>query len=302
MGVFLVSWTRAVTADDSYDVSATVSGTAPTQPATIDIPVASASFSSTPINVSGTCPLDTYVKILRNNVSAGIALCDGTGHYSLSIGLVQGTNLLIARDYNFADLSGPDSPVTSVFYQPSTSTALASSTPPTPTTGAQQSSPLILKSNFEFKGYNVNDKASWDIEIEGGNPPYAISVEWGDGSHSLYSRSQSGEMKIDHVYKKTGAHKGSYVIKVSATDKDGSSGYLEFVTVISDSDSAGFMGLRNDGISGSPIAPIVSDDLGRAFKYIWPSYGVVALMLASFWLGEIREVHLLKLHPRKIRR
>lgn len=295
-GVFLAGWTRMVTADQGYDVQARVAGQAPTQAATIDLPLTGSSLTTKPILVSGTCPLNTYVDLLRNNVSGGVALCDGSSHYSLSVDLLTGSNTFMARVYNFADTPGPDSAEVAVSYQSPVlpATTLGSS--------AASATSLTIKTNFKYQGFNVGDLASWKIEILGGIAPYAVNVEWGDGEHDLYSRSSSGEMTLEHRYKKAGGYKGSYVIKITATDNNGANGYAQFITIINNPSPAGVTGLSRIGGVAGPIATLSSDKFGALIKYAWPSYGVVSLMLTSFWLGELRELHGLRLHPRKIRR
>src|SRR6185503_12755606 len=99
--------------------------------------------------------------------------------------------------------------------------------PPPPTTGTNGgkgsgssgsiTEPLIFKTTFSYLGYYTGTTTRWAMDLEGGNPPYAISVEWGDGHHSLLSRPDAGVFYLDHQYTKAGGYKGSYVVNFSAS-------------------------------------------------------------------------------------
>jgi hypothetical protein len=344
VGVVLGSWTRAVDAATSgqgvYTVHASVAGEAPTQAATIDSPNDGDSFTSTPITVSGTCPAQTYIQLERNGFSSGTALCQVDGSYSLQTDLFPGQNNLIAQDYNFGDTAGPVSDQVTVSYTPpvivtpvvptggnnTTPSSTQTVEPSIPTksstsatvapkkvvyvpgspTAATIPEPLLVKSSDTFSGFYTGQTANYQIGVEGGTAPYAISVDWGDGSHSLYSRPQASGLNIEHVYRKTGGYHGSYVIKITATDASSNQTFLQIVTIVSNPPtSAGQKSIATtSGSSSSTANGLFSgdDDLGRLVKFVWPSYGVLILMFISFWLGERREYHYLQPRLRRKRR
>jgi len=134
---------------------------------------------------------------------------------------------------------------------------------------------------------------SYQVSIEGGQAPYAIAVEWGDGQHSLLSQATSGNFAITHTYQKAGGYHGSYSIKVSATDAVGQQTNLQLLTIVNAQPNAAIGQLLATGGDGS-------SGLQQALRYIWPSYGMIVLMVASFWLGERQELFHLR-HPRPIR-
>jgi len=173
----------------SYDVEASVPGIVPTQAATITAPTSGANLTSKPITVIGTCPKDTYVKLMRNNLSSGIALCSSNGDYSLTTDLSEGVNVLVAKVYSLTDLPGPDSNSVTVNYAPKAVGDDLGSAP-----SVSNKSSFRLTTDYKFKAYNIGDLATWQIQISGGTSPYAISVDWGDGHHDLYSRATSGDM------------------------------------------------------------------------------------------------------------
>ena len=310
VGVFLSSWTRAVTADASYNVHVRVAGPAPTVAATISSPSDGSRFSDVPVTVTGTCPTNTYVSLFRNNVFSGVSLCDGTGNWQVSTDLFVGVNQLIARDYNFTDIAGPDSSPITVNYQPPVVETPPTETPtstvsqsPSSASGVSGSSanPLLLKTDFTFVGYYVDKPSSWEFGITGGTAPYAIEVEWGDGTRELVSRPKAGPVSLTHIYHKAGGYHGSYTVKISTTDAAGNQTFLQLLVIINDPPTKNVAGSLQSSGGGGGIAALASGSLNRLIKYVWPSYGLVVLMLLSFWLGELREIKNLKPRPRKIR-
>lgn len=316
LGVFLVNWTSLVKAafpgsiSNDYVVHASVPGPAPSQPATIDLPVNGTTFTSTPITVSGSCPLSTYETLYRNGFFSGVVLCNATGRYELSTDLFSGTNQLQVRDFSQTDLPGPLSNTVTVVYDrytrpgvtnsgSSSGTATNSNNNPTinhPTSPIAAAEPLIFKSMFAYSGHYVGDPTTWQLDIEGGTAPYAISVDWGDGNHDLISRPRPGSFSLDHVYKRAGGYKGSYVTKFSASDTNGEKTFLQLLAIVNNP-----VGAVSHNTGGAGSTNSTPGYLAKIMKYIWPSYGLVLLMLASFWLGERREFQHLKPRYKKAR-
>ena len=304
VGVLLFSWTRVVTADSaSYTVNASVPGPAPTVPASVNSPSNGSQFTATPITVTGSCPQNTYVVLLRNGVNSGVALCDANGTYLITTDLFKGTNQLVARDYNFTDVPGPDSATVTVYYNPPNaggSTSGDSTTSITYTPGSSNiPEPLLLKTNFTLLGYYAGQTASWQVRLEGGTTPYAVAVDWGDGKHSLYSRSSAGTLSLQHVYKQAGGYKGSYVVRITASDADGNETVLQLIAIVNDRAKTVVNGI-NSANPGAGSGLFGGGSIGRIIGYSWTGYGIVILMLFSFWLGERREFGLLQ--PIKRRR
>lgn len=302
VGVFLSLWTYHANATD-IKVSARVAGLPPSVPATIDAPTEGQTFNAMPVTVSGTCPPLSYVAIFSNSISRGIALCNGSNEYSLQITLLPNENELIAHVYNLADEEGPESDPINVFYDvPPPPPSPEPSTPSQP--GSNQSSPrpqtepFLITTEFKVRGYLVGDKVEWPIKAMGGKLPYAVSVDWGDGSSSVYSRSQSGELNVSHQYSSPGPDQGSYTVKITASDANGNSTSLQFFvfvtdtkTLITNGQTGGGILTRNDNI----LETILSN---KWLTAAWPSFGIVLLMVTSFWLGEKEAVWSLRRGPR----
>jgi hypothetical protein len=337
VGVLLGSWTKFVSAGSfvypgpqqgSYDVTTRVPGPPPTIAASIDRPLDGDVFTDVPITVSGTCPTDTYVAILRNNTFSGVGFCQANNTYSVKTSLYTGINKLVAQVYSRTDVPGPASNMVSVTYSPpqpppvvtpdtppistgdsgskrpttsnptGTTPKQTSKTPARQTTPAPPANPFIIKTDFKYQGVYTGQPTDWQLSIEGGTAPYAMSVDWGDGTNSVESRKSSGAFALRHTFKQAGKYKGTYTATFTASDADGNKTYLQLVTVVNDPPHGVALGPTNTDSSGFGGSPAY---LQKLLHYVWPGYGVVLLMLLSFWLGERREFRYLKPQLKKHR-
>lgn len=323
VGVLLLSWTRFVSAgpfpgaqQDTYDVNLRVPGPPPTLPATITSPTVNTVFTEQPIYVTGNCPSDTYVSLSRNGVFSGVGICKIDGTFSVKTGLFVGSNTLLAQVYSRTDVAGPPSDPVTVMYSPpvpppntppaqiygpaATSPKASSSSKQTTSSAVQSGSgPLLFKSMFKYMGVYTGTPTNWELSLDGGTEPYAIHVEWGDGMTSVISRAHAGSFLLQHQYKQAGKYKGSYTANFSASDADGSMAYLQLITIVNDPPvaGAGSTGSINGGFSIDSSPAYIE----KILQYVWPGYGIVSLMLLSFWLGERRELQLIRPHHAKNR-
>ncbi len=248
-------------------------------------------FSSIPITVNGTCPANAaYVNIYKNNVLGGTAICNG-GVFQLSMDLYPGQNALIAHSYNITDDEGPVSDTITVFYDapppPEPPKPPATSPPSGPTKPVATADPFILKTVFLYKGYLVGQTVIWPIEISGGYPPYAINVDWGDGSNELISRNKDGKFDVSHKYSSAGGYKGSYTVKVQASDAASQKAFIQFFVIVSSPTKI------------TPAANIYNKpppnlDSNNWLWLAWPAYVLLLLLVVSYWLGEREELIILK--------
>lgn len=257
---------QALTESGSISLSGIVYGPPPTIPATILSPTDGESFSVSTITVSGSCGPGLLVKIWRNSILAGSTVCGLDGTFSLQISLTPGTNVLRARNYDFQDQVGPDSPDVTVFYK-ITQLALAPTTPQAPA----PSTSFIITSPYVHKVTTPNTSLDWPFEIIGGLPPYAVLIDWGDGETSLISIKDPGKFVAKHIYRKS----GTYKIRLKATD---AAGNLVFFEVVAQA-------------TGTEALPQITQK-PRFYDQIWPLiltwplYIFLALLMVSFWLGE----------------
>lgn len=248
----------------SVGLTGTISSPPPTQGATITIPTNGQTFTEVPVPVRGLCPDGLLVKLFKNNVFAGSVQCEN-GTFELSIDLFTGTNELVARVYDDLDQPGPDSPAVTVSF---VDTRVGAGTR------------VSVTSNFAKRGANPGQTLTWPIIISGGSGPYAISVDWGDGSSpDLLSEPFPGTLDVTHVY----ASPGVYNIIIKVSDSNGAAAFLQVVGIANGP-------LSQTNADGSPIG---SDDSKVAFIaqgnttiVWWPATITLPFIVSTFWLGK----------------
>lgn len=241
----------------SIGLQGTIPSAPPSRSATITIPGNGAIFTGTPITVSGICPAGLLIKIFDNNVFVGSAVCSSGGSYTLQIDLFTGRNDLIARDYDSLDQNGPDSSTVTVTLNDAQF--------------LQFGTHVSLSSVYAERGAPPGSELDWPVILNGGTGPYAISVDWGDGSPAdLYSQSFAGSITLKHTYKSAGL----YVVIVKATDKNGEEAFLQLV------------GQATGAIQSNSHAASSSGNLIVQKTVLWwPALAMFPLIIAAYWLG-----------------
>jgi hypothetical protein len=238
----------------SIGLEGTISSAPPTRGATIGVPGNGAVFTSVPITVSGLCPTGLLVKIFDNNVFVGSVVCTG-GSYSVQVDLFGGQNDLIARVYDALDQAGPDSSTVTVTFNDAQF--------------LQFGTQVSLTSVYAERGAAPGSELDWPVLLGGGTGPYAISVDWGDGSPiTLLSASTPGTINLKHIYKTAGVYK----VIVKATDKNGGTAFLQLV----------------GQATGAVQSNSKNNNNGAVEKQIlwWPALAMLPLILIAFWLGQ----------------
>ncbi len=254
----------------SVGLQGTITATAPNRAATITTPSNGAVFTTVPITVNGTCPPNVLVKIFANNVFVGSAFC-ANGSYSVQVSLFSGQNELVARVYDALDQSGPDSNVVTVTFNDSQF--------------AQFGTRVTLSSIFAQRGAPPGQEITWPILLSGGTGPYAISVDWGDGtSPDLFTQDIAGTITIKHTYKKSGI----YNVIVKATDKNGGTAFLQLIGQATGA-SQNTSGKNEDGTI------ILKEVLW------WPAIAMLPLIGAAYWTGRRSELYSLRKQLEKTR-
>ncbi len=252
----------------SVGLEGTISTPPPSRGATISTPVSGRSFTSLPITVNGLCPQGVMVKLFSNNVFIGSVKCDN-GSYSLQTDLFSGTNELIARVYDDLDQAGPDSNTVTVVFNDTQANPF--------------NSRVSLTSSYAKKGANPGETLVWPIVLSGGEGPYALSVDWGDGKPvTLKSLTFSGPLNIDHIYDSAGI----YRVIVKATDSKGSTAYLQLIGV-----GNGSVGATGTSTKDGKSATIT---VTKTKYSIIPSIIALPLILITFWLGRKYELQVLR--------
>jgi hypothetical protein len=223
-----------------------ISYPAPKIPATITSPAAGVVLSSQPVLVRGVCEPAMVVEIDAGGKNSGSAQCNPDGNFELNIALISGANTLQARTFSLDGLEGPASGPVSI--------------------SLKGNSPIILSSSSLRLSPKAGQSVSWGLEIKGGQAPYAIRIDWGDGSTSVVSQSAAGNFSPQHTYHSAGA----YTVRAAAKDAAGHAGYLQELS------------LTNSYAASPKVKPAGLPNLALA----WPIYVAAGLMLLSFWLGE----------------
>lgn len=291
-GVFLAAATIRASAIDLL-VRAKVSAPLVTNKAVITSPLSGDHFTSKPIAITGTCPVNAgYVEIFDNGVMSGVAMCNVGGNFQLAVDLFLGQNTLVAHVFNITDDEGPVSDSVDVVYgvplPPKTGDGQTSTPGGKKTTSRPQRQPALrLGTDFVFKGYRLGDMVVWPLRITGGQAPYVVAVDWGDKTHDRYNRPTDGAFEISHRYQSLPPEGKSYIIKVTASDAVGSSSFLQFFVIVTQDVSHG----AQASIFSKP-----PPSLGGAnwLWYVWPAYLIILAMTLSYWLGEREELIILK--------
>ncbi len=249
-------------------VQGTISAPPPTQAATITSPANGAVFTTLPVTVRGFCPNNLLVKMFKNNVFSGSVPCQN-GSYSIQIDLFSSKNDLVARVYDDLDQAGPDSNTVSVTFNDNTSR---------PDVAARVS----LTSNYARRGANPKEALTWPLIISGGTSPYAVSVDWGDGTPAdVYTVTTPGEFTIKHQFDQSGVYRAL----VKAADKNGTIAYLQLTAI------------GNGEVKQSNVAGATADKSSTPGKTVvlWqPAAIAIPLILATFWLGKHYEIKRVK--------
>jgi len=255
------------TSSGSIGVEGKISTAAPSQAATITTPGNGSTFSAIPVAVNGICPNGLLIKIFSNNVFVGSAICTN-GSYALQINLFNGLNDLIARDFDALDQAGPDSNIASVYFND--------------VQVIQFGTHVLLTSENAERGAPPGTQITWPIILSGGNGPFAMSVDWGDGSPTdLFTQANDGTINITHTYNSSGV----YRVIVKAADKNGGEAFLQLVAVSTGSSQSNATGGTGSG----------SNNITTKVDFIWwPAVAIVPLIFIAFWAGRREELYALR--------
>jgi hypothetical protein len=256
--------------EQAYTVNAVVPPPRPSRPAIITSPSTGQTFSTNPVVVEGTCGSGNFIKVFTNGILVGSVICSANGHFSVPVDLVIGRNDLTAVPYNALDQAGPTSNTVTVNLN-------------APPGGIGFSTELILQSENYFRGTVPGVEIAWPIEIVGGQAPYAVSVDWGDGTTDVFTRLAPGVFIVKHTYKKTGTgYLNTFPLIIRASDAAGHNAYLQLTTIVNPATGS----ISNPtSKEGQPVNTLL---------LIWPLWIILLLMIISFWLGERREKHIMR--------
>lgn len=249
----------------SYGLEATKPQPPPTVGATISTPGNGASFTKSPITVNGICPKGLLIQVYDNGVMVGAVMCTH-GSFSLQISLFAGINELKAIDYDDLGQAGPDSNTIKVTYHDTHLTAFGQL--------------ITLTSSYGRRSAAAGTTLSWPLQLSGGTGPYAMSIDWGDGTKpDLKSQALAGVVTISHIYKNAGI----YSVNIKVTDVNGVTAFLQVVAVANGKVDSSTAGGTNNADNGSKT--VIRPEI------LWvPTIIALVLLIPSYWLGRRSQV------------
>lgn len=246
----------------SYGLEATKRQPPPTEGATITTPGMNASFSESPVTVTGICPTGLLVQVYNNGVMSGAVMCENAS-FSIEISLFVGTNELQVLVFDDLEQAGPASNQITITYANTSFSAFREL--------------ITLTSNYGRRSVPAGNQLSWPLQVSGGTGPYAFSIDWNDGSSAeLKSQSLAGLMTMAHTYSKAGI----YRINVRVTDVNGVSAFLQLIAVSSGQ-------VEDEEVAAAQIA--------QQPRILWvPLAASLLLLVPAYWLGRRSQLVTLK--------
>jgi hypothetical protein len=257
----------------SIGLTGDVPGKPPSVSATITTPSDGQQFSTTPITVSGTCPVNTLVEIYKNNIFAGSTPCTSSGSFTIQIDLLYGENSITAQVYDALNQAGPVSSAINVFYNGTPLQAAGIS--PLNLSGSQ----LLLITNSVYRGTFPGQSLNVPISIVGGIAPYAVNVQWGDSSNKVIPVSNNSTFNATHTYQKP----GTYQITLQGSDSEQQVAFLTVAAIVNGQPSV---------IAAANASNVSKSGLNKLLV-LWPLFAIAVTLLVSFWFGERREKRIL---------
>lgn len=252
----------AVLANNNITVSGVVPGPPPDTPPIINQPQTGDKFDKGLIDITGTIPGENIVEIYTNGIFAGAAGCVA-GSFNGKINLIAGNNEIKARQVDNLNQRGPLSQPFSVSYLPKL-------------IQSPLNSQFYLMPSAAYFGTLAGQNHNLQATLLGGQAPYAVHINWGDGSYDLLSLTAAGPFEKAHKYQQSGC----FVIEIKSTDAAGKEAFAQTVVVVGGKTPA------DDGAL-SILRTSVLDDT-------WPLFVVGFSAVSLFWLGEAYELQSLK--------
>lgn len=269
-----------------------VQGTMPAPPPknapVITSPRTGQRFGDLPVPVTGICEKGTIIELFTNGIFAGSSPCTDKQTFSIDVGLLYGSNELVARAYDALDQASPESNRVTVFYD-------AVPPGPRPIDGTNDlESQLLLRASPVYRGVMPKQAFPLPIEIVGGTRPYSVSINWGEGKPSLITRESGGTFRAEHSFSRP----GTYEVRIKASDIKGRIAFLSVVIIVNGrAELVGSYGAGGGaGGAGTGGGEGKTQTILMQLSVTWPLYFLALIAVISFWLGEVREKHKLRRH------
>ena len=321
-GFFLLTtgtYASAVTQSGTVSIGMIVPGPAPTVGAEITSPINGVVIKDeSNIDISGTCPKDTFVVITDNKTPVGSIMCSDAGIFKVKIQLFIGDNDISALNYDNLNQAGPVTSSINVVLKKTDVPPVV--TPTDPITVVEPVEPIIpilpenpsivpgaSSSISDCSQYRVgvlptggephvtvvclprlflpNVKQVMGFVVWGGTPPYAISIDLGNENSSetvndviILSLATPGYKTVEISY----AAPKTYKLALSLKDEEGKAAIVNTSVQVS--------GQITDG-GGSTIDD-TDDTETTPLGISWlqspvPFYLVAVAITLGFWIGDI---------------
>lgn len=248
----------------SISLSGFSKGPPPKNAPVITSPVSKNVFEKNVIAVEGTCEPAKYIEIYRNTVMAGGAICSPEGTFKIYVTLVPGKNVIYARIHDALWQYGPDSKSIVVWYN----------------VPAPKYPVMLVYTRPIQKGVLLGQDFPLEYTISGGKTPYAVSINWGDGSVAdVHVHKSHGSFRVNHKYEKA----GQYVLLINVKDDSGQTALIQSVVVVH-STEAEIPLIAYECVDSNNCTP--PSQVLTLLDWVWPALLVATLMTASFWIGE----------------
>lgn len=208
----------SATAQSLFNVTGTLATPVPSVAAVITTPSPGAIVAASPSTIAGSCPVvspQVVVAIDVDGVRAGSSICDSNNDFSVPVTLTPGDHKLLAHTYTITNGSGPDSTVLPITYSPGKPVSvaphrglvtLASAVKAAPTTTAVSNAAAITATADQpFSYLGASKEITWSGTISGGNAPYHVLADWGDGNQDDYN-VPTGKQALAHSYSEVQSH------------------------------------------------------------------------------------------------
>jgi len=243
LSIPMISHAGNITQSGQVQVTAKVTGPPPSVPAVITSPASGQVITNIPVEVIGTCSEPGLViEIFDNGSFIGSAMCQNDGTFTVSVDLTKGKNDLVAEEFDALDQQGPNSTVVSVTYAPPVVPVNVSQAA-TPASSSPSQLSITFDSTYNgYSGCTPGQQLSLPLLVRGGTPPYAVNIDWGDGTNKLVSLPNGSEPLIaGHIYNQA----GTYKVNMSASDSGGQHAVLNIVVVINGQPKPAVVGITN---------------------------------------------------------
>ena len=229
--VFLPAHTLA----GSYDVSASIAFPLPTQAATLNHSSPGNKVQNAALRLSGSCQLlypISVVSVWSDNGMLGSTLCGGST-FNLMVSLNPGNNTIRSRTANLSNIYGPDSELVSIYYDASKPVP-APAEPQKPAEGLSRqetvafnqgaAADLNMETSAPFYTLSAENEVQIAVTVGGGQAPYTLELNWGDGSTDTRTLEAAGTYTFAHRY----IESNSYNVITKFKDVKGAATQLTF--------------------------------------------------------------------------